>query len=147
MSARVASAGREPRLGQDRGVDPVRQLAELRQGLQRVVGRVGQQRGGAGVAVGLGASAGEPEVVGEGEEPLLRPVVEVALEPAPRGVAGLDDAVARGAEVLELAEHLGLQALVLEREPDGGADLALELRHRRRMRDDRDLAGRPGRAA
>ena len=50
------------------------------------------------------------------DQALLGPVVEVALEPAALGVACLDDAGARRAEVLELGACFGLQALVLERE-------------------------------
>jgi hypothetical protein len=34
----------------------------------------------------------DAQVVGQREQPLLRAVVEVALELAPRGVAGRDDA-------------------------------------------------------
>ena len=64
--------------------------------------------------------------------------MEVALEPAALGVARLDDPRARGAEVVELGEHLGAEPLVLEREPDGRAELPLELRARRRVRDDGD---------
>ena len=63
----------------------------------------------------------------ERDEPLLRAVVEVALEPPPLGVARLDDARPRRAQLLELRAHLGLQALVLEREPGRGGDLVDEL--------------------
>ena len=53
--------------------------------------------------------------------------MQVALEQPPRGVAGLDDARARRPQVVELAEQLGLQALVLDGEARGGADLVREL--------------------
>ena len=53
--------------------------------------------------------------------------MEVALEPLPLGVAGLDDARARGAQLLEPRAHLGLEALVLEREPGGRGHLLDEL--------------------
>ena len=56
------------------------------------------------------------------EQALLGAVVEVALEPAAFGVAGLDDARARGAHLGELGAQLGLEARVLERERGGGAD-------------------------
>jgi hypothetical protein len=36
--------------------------------------------------------AGQREVEPQGDEPLLRAVVEVALDPPPLGVAGLEDA-------------------------------------------------------
>ena len=63
----------------------------------------------------------------EPDEPLLGAVVEVALEPPALGVAGLDDAGARRAQLLELRAHLGLQPLVLEREPRGRGHLVDEL--------------------
>ena len=53
----------------------------------------------------------------EAEQPLLGAVVEVALEPPPLVVAGLDDPRPRGAKLRELGAQLGLQPLVLEREP------------------------------
>ena len=43
----------------------------------------------------VGHVAGEAEVERERDEPLLRAVVQVALDAAPRLVAGLDDADAR----------------------------------------------------
>ena len=61
-----------------------------------------------------GGRAGEAQVVGEREQPLLGAVVKVALEPAARGVAGLDDAGARGLECMELGHRLGAQCLVLD---------------------------------
>ena len=54
---------------------------------------------------------------------MLRAVVQVALEPAALGVARLDGARTRGAKLLELRARLRLQALVVEREAGGGADL------------------------
>jgi hypothetical protein len=57
----------------------------------------------------------------------LGAVVEVAFQPAAFGVAGLDDADTGSTQVLELRQHLGLQPLVLEREPHGGAELALQV--------------------
>ena len=67
----------------------------------------------------------------ERDEPLLRAVVEVALELAARGVAGLDDPGARGPQVAQAGAQVGLQALVLERDPGGGGDRADELAARR----------------
>ena len=57
----------------------------------RFVDRAVEQERASLVAVGLGRRAGETQVVGEREQPLLRAVVQVALEPPPSGVAGLDD--------------------------------------------------------
>jgi hypothetical protein len=43
--------------------------------------------------------------------------VQVALEPSPLLVAGADDPRARGVQLGELGTQLGLQPLVLERQP------------------------------
>ena len=61
------------------------------------------------------------------DEPLLRAVVEVALEPPALGVARLDDAGARSAQMLELRARFGLEALVLDREPGRRGDLLDQL--------------------
>ena len=53
--------------------------------------------------------------------------MEVALEPPPLGVPGLDDAGTRSAHLGELGAELGLKARVLEREARGGADGLEEL--------------------
>ena len=79
------------------------------------------------LALRLRGRASEPQVVDEREQPLLRAVVQVALESPPRGVTGLDDARARCAQVVELVQQLGLQALVLDGEAGGGADVTREL--------------------
>ena len=83
----------------------------------------------ASVRVGAGRQlrAREAQRQRESDEPLLGAVVEVALEPLPLGVAGLDDARARSAQLLEPRPHLGLEALVLEREPGGRGHLVHEL--------------------
>ena len=72
--------------------------------------------------------AGETEREGEADEALLGAVVEISFEPAPLGVAGLDDARARGAQRRELSPSFRLQPLVLERETGGGSDLLDECR-------------------
>ena len=61
--------------------------------------------------------------------------MEVALEPSPLGVAGLDDPGSRGAHLGELGAQLGLQPRVLEREARGGADRLEELRLVQERRD------------
>ena len=53
--------------------------------------------------------------------------MEVALEALPLGVAGGHDPRPRGAELAEPCPYLGLQPLVLEREPRGRRDLLDEL--------------------
>jgi hypothetical protein len=50
-----------------------------------------------------------------GDEPLLGPVVQVALEPAALGVAGRHDALARRLHLGEPGLRLGQQALVRTR--------------------------------
>ena len=70
------------------------------------------------------------------------PSCRFALEKAPRGVAGLDDARARGPQVVELCEQLGLQPLVIDGEARGGADVPCELLlgdGATRMNDEGDL--------
>ena len=116
------------------------ELPQLLQGRLRLVGRLGEQRSGGRVAVGLGLGAGEPEVVGEGQQALLGAVVQVAFQPAAFAVAGLDDADAGGAQLVELGERLGLQPFVLQRQPDGGAELTLQVGQRRGVGDNRDPA-------
>ena len=79
------------------------------------------------------ARVGRERALCEGErqrerhEPLLRAVVEVALEPPTLGVGGLDEPRPGRAQLLEARAQLRLQALVLEREPGGGDDPVDEL--------------------
>jgi hypothetical protein len=48
--------------------------------------------------------------------------VEVALEPAPLGLGGLEDPGARPAQLVQARVQVGVQARALEREAGGGAD-------------------------
>ena len=105
------------------------QVAQLLDGvLHRVAERVEHLGGRLGV---VGEDVlGEAQVHREGHEVLLGAVVEVALDLAPLGVAGRDDAGARGAQVLVGALQV-LEAL-LERGVEldvveGEADLAGQL--------------------
>ena len=68
--------------------------------------------------------ARHPEGERERHEPLLRAVVEVALEPAALAPADLDEPRARRAHLLHLGAQLRLEALVLERQRGGRAGLA-----------------------
>ena len=77
--------------------------------------------GGVDLVADLGAQ--QPQREREHHQPLLGAVVEVALEPPALGVARLDGARARRAQLLEPRARLRLQPLVVEREPGGGADL------------------------
>ena len=67
-------------------------------------------------------------MVREGEHPLLGAVVEVALEPSSLFVGRGGDSGPRRPERLQTGEHLGLKALVLDREARGGPDLTREAR-------------------
>ena len=80
----------ETRLGQDGRVDAVDQLPELTEAGLHVGQRLFQEEPGPVVRFGVGARLRQPDVVGQGQEPLLRAVVQVPFEPTSFGVAGLD---------------------------------------------------------
>ncbi len=61
-----------------------------------------------------------PELEGERDEPLLRAVVEVALEPFSLLLTGREDARTRAVELVEPGAELGLEPRVLERDPGRG---------------------------
>src|SRR5205085_12703594 len=87
--------------------------------------------------------AGDAQVVGEREQTLLRAVVQVALEPPALRISAFDHARPRRLQVAEPGEQLGLESLVLDRQPRGGAERALELRaleERCVVRDEGDRA-------
>ena len=65
---------------------------------------------------------GEPERHRDGDEPLLRAVVQVALEPPPFRIGGVDHPRTRDSKLFEPRAQVGLQTFVLEREPGGGTD-------------------------
>ena len=95
------------------------------------------------------ALARELQLDHQRHEPLLRAVVQVAAEPPALGVAGLDEARARGAQRLQPRAQLDLQPRVLERQRGGGRGLAQQLRRlaqRRRRARARRRAGRRGRS-
>jgi hypothetical protein len=106
---------------------PRGQLPELTETGLHAGQRLLQEQPGPVVRFGLGARVRQPDVIGQGQESLLRAIVEVPLEPAPFGVAGLDDPRPRGAELAELEEYLRLEALMFQAEADRGAELPLEL--------------------
>ena len=68
------------------------------------------------------AGSREPERERERDEPLLRAVVEVALDPPLLGIGRGDDPRPRRPHLGELRAHLGRQTLVLEHEPGRRAD-------------------------
>ena len=91
------------------------------------------------ICPGAELRAGELEREAQAEQPLLRAVVKVALEPPPLVVADLDDPSPRGTDLVELQPELRLQPLVLEREPRRGARRVEEraLLEERRVVDER----------
>jgi len=119
--------GAEASFGQDRRVDTVREVAELAESGLRLTGCLLEQRRSLDVTVGRCGRACQTELVREGKKALLGTVMKVTLEPAALGIACLDDAHPRFAKVVKLREHSRLQALVLEREPNCGTELAFEL--------------------
>ena len=91
--------------------------------------------------------AREAQVQRERDEPRLGAVVEVALEAAALGVAGLDESDARRAQLHQACAQLGVQALVLQQQRGcraGRADRLLVL-DQRAVVDDRG-EGRPSRS-
>ena len=109
-------------------VDAVSELPQLGDRLAELGLGLVEARGELAVLVASEPRAQEPQCQREADEPLLSAVVKVALEPPALGVARLDDAGARRAEILQLRARLGLQALVLEREARRRGDLLDELR-------------------
>ena len=88
------------------------------------------------------AGSREAECDGEGDESLLRPVVEVALESAPLGICRGDEPDARCPHLGELRAHLGRQTLVLEHEPcrrSNGLHQRRLIEQRRIVNERRDL--------
>ena len=102
-------------------MDAARQLAQLLDGELRLLARLGDQLHGA-VGVALELRLGEAERDGDGDHPLLRAVVQVALDLPPLGVRRRDDALPRIAQVVHaLAQRTGTTVF---RRFAGEADLA-----------------------
>ena len=113
--------GGEAFVGEDRRVDAARERAELLERAADLGVRLAEELVDRGVS-SSDPAAGELEREPDPEQPLLGAVVEVALEPPPLGVSGLDDAGARGAHLGELGAELRLQPRVLEGQARRGAD-------------------------
>ena len=123
-------------------MDAARELAQLLERLRELVARRRRQplRRAGSVA---DAAVDHPELQRHRDEPLLRAVVEVALQPPAFGVAGGDDALARRPELGEPILGLRLQPRVVERDRGGGRDRLDELRivvERRVVDEHRELA-------
>src|SRR5206468_9787422 len=72
--------------------------------------------------------AGQAERERERDEPLLGAVMQIADKPAPLGVAGLDDPETRRTQLLQLKPGLGLETLILKRQPSRRGHLLGERR-------------------
>ena len=81
----------------------------------------------------VGARTCESDVVGGGKESLLGSVMEIPLEPPSLQIARLDDSGAGSSQFVKLGKALCLQALVVERHPDGGSHRGLDLRNSLRV--------------
>jgi hypothetical protein len=86
--------GAQSVLREDRRMDPARELAELGQRPGELLLGGVEPRRELDVAARIGASASHPQVQGQGHEPLLRAVVQVAFEPPPRLVLRGDQPLA-----------------------------------------------------
>ena len=92
---------------------------------RQLLARAGQQP--LRLGVGRELRRDEPQPERQRDEPLLGAVVQVALEPAALGVAGLDDPRARALQLVQAGAQLGLQARVLERDRGRGGDRVEQL--------------------
>ena len=93
-----------------------------------------------GIPIVADLEPGEAECKRQRHEPLLGTIVEVSFDPLPFGIARLDDPRPRLPDLAELGLDLGLQAIVLDRQPDGAG-------HRRNERGivEQDLVVEDGR--
>jgi hypothetical protein len=110
--------GRQPALHQDRGIDAVREAAQLVRGLPEVGAELGQDLQDL-VVVAFGQLAGQAQLDRQGGEPLLGAVVEVALDAAPLTVGGGHDPGPRSPEFGRLTAQL------LNRGRQRGAELGV----------------------
>ena len=93
----------EAAVGEDRRVDSAREVAQLRECLLRVLVRLLDERP-CSLRVGVELGAGASEVDRERGQPLLRAVVEVALDAPPLGDGSVDRL---GALLRQLRNPLG----------------------------------------
>src|SRR4051812_40394494 len=124
-------------------MDAPRELAQL---LERALqlGARGLEEPRARGRVGVELALREPELERQRDEPLLRAVVEVALEPPALAHRHLDEPGPRGLQLLDPRAQLGLEPLVLQlerRRGRRGADEARVVAQRRVVDDGADALG------
>ena len=108
---------RQAALHERGGVDAVGQVAQFGEDQAQLVAGTGEGGGGAGV-FRLRHRRGQPG--GQAEQALLRPVMQVAFEPAPFGQRGGHDPGARRTHVVQFgAGGFGLQLCVPQGQPAG----------------------------
>ena len=127
--AAVRNASAEAAVAQQRRVDAVRELAQLGQRRLHVAAQL-LEHGLDRLRVALDELAGEADLHRERDEVLLRAVVQVALDPAPRLVGRGHDAQPRRLELLvallqrlEAGLQRGVEPHVVQREPDLAREL------------------------
>ena len=124
IGRRPASASRAPcesAVGQHGRVDAARELAQLLERELQLLLRADHQALG-GVGVLAHAALRQAQRQRHRDEPLLGAVVQVALQAAALGDAGLDEPLARGAQLLHARAQLGGQLLVLHGQRGRGGD-------------------------
>ena len=121
-------------VGEHRRVDPARKLAQLPQRAAAPRASVSSRSAGR-LGVPPTRDLEQLQRHADAEEPLLRAVVEIALEAPPLLVARSHDARPRLAQLQQLRPQLGLQPLVLERQARCGPD---RLQHRGLIQRARD---------
>ena len=103
-------------VGQQRRVDPAGQVADVLESLGDLLLDLAEHlRRPFGVL--LEQPSREAGLYGQGDQLLLRAVVDIALEPAPFGVLGSDDALPGGLELVEPLQQLLGQPDVAQDQP------------------------------
>ena len=122
-------------------MDAVRELAQLVDRCRQLGGRRRDERLRC-LRIGPDSWAEQAKLHAERDEPLLRAVVQVSLEPTALLIAGADDPRPRRAQLVHPGSQLGRQPFVLERDPGGGDDRVEQfaLLCQRRVVDDRGNA-------
>ena len=113
-------------VGEHGGMDAARELAQLLERLRQLLARAHEQLVGR-IRIARQLRLRQPQRQRERDQPLLRAVVEVALEPPPRVVARRDDARPRRAQLLFLL----LAQRDVETAGDDADDLAVVVEERR----------------